>query len=92
MSSLFGGGSTTVVQAPTPLPPPTMPDPNSPANLAAGQLQQRQNQMRDGRMASILTTPGSRPPTIAGGSLGASKQSGGQGAGGAAPSFSNVSL
>ena len=75
MSSLFGGGgSTTVVQAPTPLPPPTMPDPNSPANIAAGQMQARQDAMRDGRASTILTQAGSRPATIAGGALGAAKQ------------------
>lgn len=86
MSSLFGGGGTTVVQAPTPLPPPTMPDPNSPANIAAGKMQAAQNALRDGRASTILTTAGSRPPTIAGGSLGGS-----QSGAGAAP-YSSRSL
>jgi hypothetical protein len=90
MSSLFGGGNTTVVQAPTPLPPPTMPDPNSPANIAAGQQQARQAALRDGRSSSILTSPGTRPSTIAGGALGGSKAA--PPAGGAAPSYSNTSL
>jgi hypothetical protein len=95
MTSIFGGGgggSTTVVQAPTPLPPPTMPDPGSPANVAAGQQQAVMNATRAGRMSTILSTAASRgPSTIAGGTLGASKPSG-QGAGGAAPSYTSVSL
>ena len=89
MSGLFGGGSTTVVQAPTPLPPPTMPDPNSPANIAAGTQQAQQTAMRDGRAATILTTAASRPATIAGGALGGAK---GGGAGAPAPVYSNTSL
>ena len=91
MSSLFGGG-TTVVQAPapTPLPPPTMPDPNSAANIAAGKQQQAQNAMRDGRASTMLTTAASRPQTIAGGSLGGSGANGGGQA--ATPSYSNASL
>ena len=89
MSGLFGGGSTTVVQAPTPLPPPTMPDPNSPANIAAGQLAQRQNAQRDGRMSTILSTPGTRPATIAGGTLGGTKSPAG---GGGSQSYSSTSL
>jgi len=92
MSSLFGGGgSTTVVQAPTPLPPPTMPDPNSPANIAAGQLQSRQNATRDGRASTILSTAGTRPPTIAGGALGGAKQAAPAG-GGATPAYNSTSL
>jgi hypothetical protein len=91
MSSLFGG-SSTVVQAPTPLPPPTMPDPNSPANIAAGQQQAMKNATMAGRASTILTTAAGRgPSTIAGGALGASKPAG-AGAGGAAPSYSGTSL
>lgn len=89
MSSLFGGGgSTTVVQAPTPLPPPTMPDPNSPANIAAGQ--QRQQATLAGRQSTIMTTAAGRAPsTVAGGSLGGSAK---PGAGTPAPTYSNTSL
>lgn len=91
MSSLFGGGgSTTVVQAPTPLPPPTMPDPNAPSNIAAGRQQAAQNAGRDGRASSILTAPGARmASTIAGGALGGSKQAGGAPT---TPTYSNTSL
>lgn len=67
MSSLFGGGQDPV-PAPTPLPPPTMPDPSSPENIAAGRTQARQNAARDGRLSTILSTVGTRTPTIAGGS------------------------
>ncbi|MGY3393447.1 hypothetical protein ACVWW6_006038 [Bradyrhizobium sp. USDA 3311] len=93
MSDLFGGGST-VVQAPTPLPPPTMPDPNSPANIAAGRLRAAQNSARDGRQSTILTAAGSRLPTIAGGALGGSRASGGSspGTGPAAQPYSSTSL
>lgn len=90
MTSLFGSGPAPVA-APTPLPPPTMPDPNSPATIAAAQMKSQQDAMRSGRSASILTTAGGRAPaTIAGGALGAGKAS--QGAGTAAPAFSNTSL
>lgn len=90
MTSLFGGGgsNTTVVQAPTPLPPPTMPDPNSPANIAAGNMQARQDAMNAGRQSTILTTAATRPKTIAGGALGGA----GAGQGGTAPSYTSTSL
>jgi hypothetical protein len=100
MSSIFGGGSnTTVIQqpiaAPTPLPPPTMPDPTNPSTIAAGAMQQRQAALRAGRQSSILTTDATRPQTIAGGTLGGGKQQGGgasPGAGAPAPVYSNTSL
>lgn len=90
MSSLFGGGgSTTVVQAPTPLPPPTMPDPSAPENIAAAALQARQDAMRAGRASTILTNAGTRPPTIAGGTLGGS---GGTKPAAAAPAVGGAAL
>lgn len=53
MGSLF---SPPVVQAPTPAPPPTMPDPQSPDVLAAKQRAEQTAMGRAGRSSTILST------------------------------------
>jgi hypothetical protein len=71
MGNLFGKAPTPP-PAPAVIPPPTMPDPNSPATLAA-----RRKAIADasagGRTSTILTTPGSRGQGTLAGSYGGSK-------------------
>lgn len=62
--NLFGGAPATPAVAP----PPAMPDPLDPANIAASQKAQ-QALSANGRSSTVLTTRASRTPstTIAGG-------------------------
>ena len=55
MSALFK--TPTIPPAPTPLPPPTMPDPYNPATLEAAKTQAA---LRAGRSSTILTTAANR--------------------------------
>jgi hypothetical protein len=63
MSSLFKA-PTVNIPAPTPVPPPTMPDPYSPAALEAAKAQAA---ARAGRSSTILTTAANRGAQAAAG-------------------------
>lgn len=72
MSTLFGGGQTTIVQpAPTVTPPAPLPDSNSPAALEARRAAQDKLLASAGRSSTILTTRTNRGSaqgkTVAGG-------------------------
>ena len=72
MSNLFSKPSAAPLMqaAPTPIAPPVMPDPNSPAALEAGRQQAQQAAARGGRQSTILTTALARanPSSAYGGS------------------------
>ena len=73
MTTLFR--KPEVPATPTPEPPPTMPDPNSPAVLAEKKKAMQQDQ-RGGRQSTILTTAADRAGKTLAGGVGSSKLGG----------------
>lgn len=70
MSGIFGSDSSAPV-APTPKPPATMPDTNSPAVLEARRKAQLDIMGRAGRQSTILTAPQDRGGAYSSTALGA---------------------
>jgi hypothetical protein len=71
MSGLFSQPTVVQQAAPTPKPPATMPDTNSPAVLEARRKAQTDIIGRAGRQSTILTTPKDRGGDYSSTTLGA---------------------